>query len=72
MRVELFGLAMETPNATFYLWSPWRCSFLEHKLFDALKGVPGATLEPGPDDSFSACRRGRRSRNADRAPVSNS
>ena len=50
MRVELFGLAMETPNATFYLWSPWRCSFLEHKLFDALKGVPGATLEPGPDE----------------------
>ncbi|HXD87669.1 MAG TPA: hypothetical protein VN641_14330 [Urbifossiella sp.] len=50
MRVELFGLAMETPAATFYLWSPWRCSFLEHKLFDALKGVPGAELEPGPDE----------------------
>jgi hypothetical protein len=50
MRVELFGLAMETPAATFYLWSPWRCSFLEHKLFDALKTVPGAELEAGPDE----------------------
>ena len=50
MRVELFGLAMETPCVTFYLWSPWRCSFLEHKLFEALKAVPGATLEPGPDE----------------------
>jgi hypothetical protein len=50
MRVELFGLAMETPGVTFFLWSPWRCSFLEHKLFEALKAVPGATLEPGPDE----------------------
>ncbi len=50
MRVDLFGLAMETPGVTFYLWSPWRCSFLEHKLFDALKTVPNATLEPGADE----------------------
>ena len=50
MRVELFGLGMEAPSVTFYLWSPWRCSFLEHKLFDALKVVPGATAEAGPDE----------------------
>lgn len=50
MRVDLFGLTMEAPGVTFYLWSPWRCSFLEHKLFEALKGVPNANLEPGPDE----------------------
>ncbi|MFO0802283.1 MAG: hypothetical protein U0791_04070 [Gemmataceae bacterium] len=50
MRVELFGLAMETPGVTVHMWSPWRCSFLEHKIFEALKTVPGATLEPGPDE----------------------
>lgn len=50
MRVELFGLAMDAPGVTFYLWSPWRCSTLEHKLFDALKAVPHATLEKAPDE----------------------
>lgn len=50
MRVDLFGLTMEAPAVTFYLWSPWRCSALEHKLFDAIKGVPGATLEQAPDE----------------------
>ena len=50
MRVELFGLTMETPAVTVFLWSPWRCSFIEHKIFEALKGVPGAALEPGPDE----------------------
>ncbi len=50
MRVELFGLTMESPTVTIFLWSPWRCSFLEHKIFEALKTVPGATLESGPDE----------------------
>ena len=50
MRVDLFGLTMDAPEVTFYLWSPWRCSFLEHKLFDSLKGVPHAKLEPGQDE----------------------
>ena len=50
MRVDLFGLTMDAPGVTFYLWSPWRCSALEHKLFDALKGVPHAAFEAGPDE----------------------
>ena len=50
MRVDLFGLTMDAPEVTFYLWSPWRCSFLEHKLFDSLKSVPNAKLEPGQDE----------------------
>jgi hypothetical protein len=44
MRVDLFGLVMEAPGVTFYLWSPWRCSAIELKLFDALKAVPNASL----------------------------
>jgi hypothetical protein len=50
MRVDLFGLGMEAPGVTFYLWSPWRCSAIEHKLFDALKGVPGGAAEDTPDE----------------------
>jgi hypothetical protein len=50
MRVDLYGLAMETPGVTFYLWSPWRCSALEHRLFDAIKGIPGVRPEAGPDE----------------------
>ncbi|HEV3383533.1 MAG TPA: hypothetical protein VG097_01895 [Gemmata sp.] len=50
MRVDLYGLTMETTGITFYLWSPWRCSLLEHKLFDALKTVPDSTLEETPDE----------------------
>jgi hypothetical protein len=50
MLVDLFGLKMEAAGATFHLWSPWRCSALEHRLFDAVKGVPGADLEQLPDE----------------------
>ncbi|HUR54175.1 MAG TPA: hypothetical protein VMZ71_08595 [Gemmataceae bacterium] len=50
MRVDLFGLSMETPTVTFYLWSPWRCSAIEHKLFEAIRGVPNASLEQVPDE----------------------
>lgn len=50
MRVDLFGLTMEAPAVTFYLWAPWRCSLIEHKLYDALKSVPGATLEATGDE----------------------
>jgi hypothetical protein len=50
MRVDLFGLTMEAPGVTFYLWSPWRCAAIEHKLYEALKAVPNATLEAAPDE----------------------
>jgi hypothetical protein len=50
MRVDLFGLMMETTSVTFYLWSPWRCSLLEHKLFESLKSLPNTTLEATPEE----------------------
>src|SRR5436190_1080146 len=37
MRVDFYGLTFETPCVTFYLWSPWRSSALEHKLFEAVR-----------------------------------
>jgi hypothetical protein len=50
MRVDLFGLTMEAPGVTFYLWSPWRCSAIEHRMFEVVKGVPQAEFEPAPDE----------------------
>jgi len=50
MRVDLFGLTMEAPGVTFYLWSPWRCSAIEHRMFEAVKGVPQTEFEPAPDE----------------------
>ena len=50
MRVDLFGLTMEAPGVTFYLWSPWRCSALEHKLFESLRAIPNANLEAAADE----------------------
>jgi len=50
MRVDLFGLTMDAPGVTFYLWSPWRCSALEHKLFESLRGITGITQEEAGDE----------------------
>ena len=50
MRVDLYGLVMETPRVTFHLFSPWRCSALEHRLFDAIKAVPNVEIESSLDE----------------------
>jgi len=50
MLVDLYGLKMEAAGVTVHLWSPWRCSALEHRLFDAVKAVPGAEFESQPDE----------------------
>jgi hypothetical protein len=50
MRVAFYGLAFDTPRVTFYLWSPWRSTAIEHKLFDAIRNLPGARVEEGPDE----------------------
>jgi hypothetical protein len=41
MRVDFYGLAFESPCVTFSLWSPWRASALEHRLFEAVQALPG-------------------------------
>jgi hypothetical protein len=50
MRVEFYGLVMETPRVTFYLWSPWRAAALEHRLFEAVRGLSRTEMEEGPDE----------------------
>jgi hypothetical protein len=50
MRVELYGLTMESPGVTFYLWSPWRCSAIEHRLFESVRAIPGLTVDNAPDE----------------------
>jgi hypothetical protein len=50
MKVDIFGLAMDAPGLTIYLWSPWRCTLIEHKLFESLKGLPNAKFEIEPDE----------------------
>jgi hypothetical protein len=50
MRVEFFGLVFETPMVSFYLWSPWRSAALEHRLFDAVRALPGTKREDQPDE----------------------
>lgn len=52
MRIDFYGLAIETPKVTFYLYSPWRASALEHRLFEAILQVSGAKRE----DSFDEVR----------------
>jgi hypothetical protein len=50
MRIDLYGLVMETPQVSFHLWSPWRASALEHRLFEAVAKLPGTEKENQPDE----------------------
>src|SRR5262245_3893112 len=50
MRVEFYGLMFETPRVTFYLWSPWRAAALEHRLLEAVQGLPRTEVEEAPDE----------------------
>src|SRR5215468_7149217 len=50
MRFDFYGLSFETPRVTFYLWSPWRSTALEHRLFEAIRQLPRVEAEQGPDE----------------------
>ena len=50
MRIEIYGLVFEAPVVTFYLWSPWRSSALEHRLFETIRALPNTVFEPQPDE----------------------
>lgn len=56
MRIDLYGLTFETPCVNFHLWSPWRAMELEHRLFDAVRKLPQAEVEPGPENLGIAVR----------------
>jgi hypothetical protein len=50
MRIDFCGLSFETSQVTFHLWSPWRSSHLEHRLFQAVQSAAGSEAEKGPDE----------------------
>jgi len=50
MQFEFHGLGFHCPRVTVYLWSPWRAAALEHKLFDAVRGLPHVEVEEAPDE----------------------
>ena len=50
MRIEMYGLVFEAPVITFYLYSPWRSSALEHRLFEEIRNLPATRFEPQFDE----------------------
>jgi hypothetical protein len=50
MRVDFYRLAFETPRVTISLWSPWRASALEHRLFEAVQSIPGVEITKEADE----------------------
>ena len=50
MRIDFYGLVIETPQVTFHLWSPWRSSALEHRLFEGIHKLQGAKVEEDFDE----------------------
>ncbi len=50
MRFDFYGLTFDTPRVTFYLWSPWRSSAIEHRLFEAIRQLPRVQVEQAPDE----------------------
>ena len=42
MRIDLYGITFDGPAVTYYLWSPWRCTALEHRLFEVVRALPRA------------------------------
>jgi hypothetical protein len=51
MRIELHGLILETPLVTVHLWSPWRATALEHRLFEVVRDEVKGKVEQLADES---------------------
>ncbi len=50
MRIDFHGLVLDTPRISIYLWSPWRASALEHRLFEAVRQVIQDKPDEQPDE----------------------
>ena len=50
MQVNLYGMSFLTEGITFYLWSPWRCMAIEHRLFEAIRVLPGTQFTKELDE----------------------
>jgi hypothetical protein len=51
MKIDLYGISLVARGVTFNLWSPWRCMAIEHRLFEAIRQVPGLELVTEPDEA---------------------
>lgn len=56
MLINLTGLIFETPCLVVHLYSPWRASALENKLFENIKQLPGVVLEQAQDELIISIR----------------
>lgn len=50
MRVEFYRLVFETPLVTFHLFTPWRATALEHRLFEVVRELPRVAVEETADE----------------------
>jgi hypothetical protein len=50
MQINFYGFQFEASRVTCYLWSPWRASALEHRLFNEVKQIAGVHVESTPDE----------------------
>jgi len=50
MKIDLYGMTFDGPRLTYFLWSPWRASALEHRLFESIKALPAVEFEQAPDE----------------------
>jgi hypothetical protein len=50
MRLDFYGLSFHTASITFYLFSPWRGSHLEHRVFEAIRILPDVRLEKSAEE----------------------
>src|ERR1051325_6769977 len=50
MQIDFYGLRFEASRITATLWTPWRATALEHRLFNEVKQLQGVHLETTPDE----------------------
>jgi hypothetical protein len=50
MQIEFYSFQFEASRITCYLYSPWRASALEHRLFNEVKQLAGVHFESAPDE----------------------
>ncbi len=50
MQISLYSIKFIAQDITIYLWSPWRATALEHRLFDVCRNLPACKVEEEPDE----------------------
>lgn len=50
MHISFYGLRLQVERISVALWSPWRSSKLEHRLFDSVRKLPNVRPEPARDE----------------------